>query len=167
VDRLPQLLTNLLDCAERQLSIPVCRSFVATGPNVPWDSCEVSDDGTSIGQLWVAQLWETPDWPSPTGNPKGCWPANWTAQIELGITRCQLGKPDDDGYVDPNNITLDAAQQQVDRYELMTAIICCWGVSERDIVFDRWEALEPRGGCIASRWLLRVRVGTCNCETTS
>jgi hypothetical protein len=169
VDRLPQLLTSLLDCADQRLAdagVPTCRSFINTGPNAPWDSCELGEleDGTvTNGQVWLTHLVTTPDWPVPTGTAKQC-PVNWAAQLELGIARCQQGKMDDETVAPaPELITADAALQQVDRFELLQAITCCWQVEPRDIVFDRWESFTPDGGCVASRWLFRVRVGTCVC----
>lgn len=168
MDRLPELLTKLLDCAEERLSIPVCRSFINPGPNAPWDTCSTGVNGEGVetnGQLWVAHLRTTPEWPVPTSVATPCSPLAWTAQVELGITRCQQGVTTDeqDGIPDADLITADAALQQVDRFELLQAILCCWGVEERDIVFDRWEAYEPSGGCVASRWILFVRVGKCAC----
>lgn len=175
MDRLPALLTSLLDCSLEQLaaqSVLPCRSFVNTGPNAPWDGCEVgttAEGEPTNGQLWVTHLLSTPDWPLPTGNAKGCWPTNWSAQLELGISRCQQGKLDDETIVpDPDLVTADAAMQQADRFALLQAIVCCWSVGgkpvdARDVVFDRWESFEPSGGCVASRWVFRVRVGSCTC----
>lgn len=167
MDRLPQLLIQLLECAEARLSTPVCRAFIHPGPNAVWDNCEVSVDEEGVernGQLWVAHLTTVPNWPVPTGLPSPC-PTQWAAQVEVGTARCQQGKLTDDlTPPDPDLVTADAALQQVDRNELLQAILCCWGLEEKDLVFDRWESFEPLGGCVVNRWLLRVRIGTCRCD---
>jgi hypothetical protein len=156
-------LEQLLKCAKAQLLTPVCRSFIHPGSNAPHDSCEESNG--SNGQLWVANITSIAGWPAPTGNPITC-ATPFAETIELGITRCALGKLRDvSPFVPkPEDVTADAVQQQIDKLALKNAILCCWGVSGKDLLPPIWEPIEPQGGCVGGTWTIVIRDASCLCE---
>ena len=162
--RIRDALEQLLECAEAQLETPVCRSFINPGANAPYDSCEKGPNG-SDGQLWVANIGSTAGWPQFTGDPITC-ATPFAETIELGITRCALGKLKDTApWVPPaEDVTTDALQQQTDKLALKNAILCCWGVSGKDMLPPIWEPIEPFGGCVGGTWTIVLRDATCLCE---
>ena len=162
--RIRDALEQLLECAEAQLETPVCRSFINPGANAPHDSCEKGPNG-SDGQLWVANIGSTAGWPQFTGDPITC-ATPFAETIELGITRCALGKLKDTApWVPPaEDVTTDALQQQTDKLALKNAILCCWGVSGKDMLPPIWEPIEPFGGCVGGTWTIVLRDATCLCE---
>jgi hypothetical protein len=160
--RIRDALEQLLECALDQLETPVCRSFINPGSNAPHDSCEKTADGD--GQLWVANITSTAGWPTTTTDPIIC-ATPFAETIELGITRCAQGKLRDvSPYVPPpEDVTADAIQQQVDKLALKNAILCCWGVSGKDLLPPIWQPIEPFGGCVGGTWTIVVRDGSCLC----
>lgn len=165
-----EALEELLQCAQEQLTMPVCQSFWNPGGNAPFDSCEETTqviDGelvTASGQLWVGHITDAAGWPAQTTNPITC-ATPFAVTIELGIVRCAKGKLQDvDLLPDPDLITQDAQQQEEDRVALKNAILCCWGISGRDMLPPIWEPIEPRGGCVGGTWTVVVRDATCLCH---
>lgn len=146
-----------------QLETPTCRSFIFPGDNAVHDSCEKTADGD--GQLWVANITSAAGWPTTTSDPITC-ATPFAETIELGITRCQQGKLRDvSPYVpDPALVTADAIQQQVDKLALKNAILCCWGVSGKDLLPPIWEPINGQGGCVGGTWTVVLRDATCLCE---
>jgi hypothetical protein len=161
--RVLEALQQLLQCAIDQLETPVCRSFINPGDNAPHDSCEAA--GGSDGQLWVANTSSTAGWPTTNSDPITC-ATPFAETIELGITRCAQGKLQDTSpYVPPPAlVTADAVQQQVDKLALKNAILCCLGVSGKDLLPPIWEPIEPQGGCVGGTWTFVLRDGSCLCE---
>lgn len=154
-------LVELLQCAEEQIDVPVCRTFINPGPDAPHDVCSKQRDG-SDGQMWVGHLFSNEGWPVPTGLPTTC-AAPFADQIEIGIVRC-AAKVNDQGEAPPaDEVTADAYQQQADRIALRNAIQCCWSVDNLNIVIIDWTAIPPTGGCVGGVWTLSVRDGGCNC----
>ena len=156
-------LEQLLQCALDQLETPVCRSFINPGDNAPHDSCEKTSTGD--GQLWVANLTSTAGWPTFTSDPITC-ATPFAETIELGITRCAESKLQDTSpWVPPaESVTADALQQQVDKLALKNAILCCWGISGKDLLPPIWNPIPPYGGCVGGVWTIILRDGTCLCE---
>lgn len=161
--RIRDALEQLLQCAIDQLETPVCRSFINPGSNAPHDNCQKA--GGSDGQLWVANVTSTAGWPTTTTDPITC-ATPFAEVIELGITRCALSKlRDTSPFVPPaEDVTADAIQQQVDKLALKNAILCCWGVSGKDLLPPIWEPIEPFGGCVGGTWTVILRDGSCLCE---
>jgi len=157
-------LEQLLECALDQLLTPVCRSFINPGDNAPHDSCEKSDEG-SDGQLWVANITTSAGWPTLTSDPITCV-TPFAETIELGITRCAQSKLKDEypWVPDADDVTADAIQQQVDKLALKNAILCCWGVSGKDLLPPIWNPIPPYGGCVGGTWTIILRDGSCLCE---
>lgn len=163
-------LLGLLECAEEQLERPVCRSFWNPGDTAPHDICEVSKevvDGEVVerdGQLWVGHLTDTAGWPTISSNPITC-ATPFAVSIELGIVRCAKSKLKDVTYIPAANlITEDAEQQEEDRIALKNAILCCWGVSGKDMLPPIWTPIDPQGGCVGGVWTVIIRDATCSCE---
>lgn len=157
-------LEQLLQCALDQLETPVCRSFINPGGNAPHDNCQKV--GNSDGQLWVANLNSYAGWPTQTSDPITC-ATPFGEVIELGITRCALGKLRDvSPFVpDQEDVTADALQQQTDKQALKNAILCCWGISGKDLLPPLWEPIEPQGGCVGGTWTMIIRDANCLCES--
>jgi hypothetical protein len=154
-------LHDLLDCAEEEIDLPVCRKFVYPGLNAPHDSCEATLHGN--GQIWVGHGDTLVGWPEPSGLPTTCAaPLNET--VELGIVRCQKGSLQDGGELpDVDLITEDAQRQEDDRQALRRAIMCCWGVEGRDLIVESWRPIPPLGKCVGGVWTFRFRMAGCNC----
>ena len=161
--RVADALEELLACALAQLETPVCRSFINPGANAPHDACEKT--ATSDGQLWVANITSSAGWPSFTSDPITC-ATPFAETIELGITRCAVGKLRDVApfVPPPEDVTADAQQQQTDKLALKNAILCCWGISGKDMLPPIWEPIEPQGGCVGGTWTVVIRDATCLCE---
>ncbi|MCA1806657.1 MAG: hypothetical protein LC687_02165 [Actinobacteria bacterium] len=158
-------LESLLECADEQLELPVCRSFVNPGSNAPHDVCSQTDYGN--GQLWVANLGTSAGWPTIAGNPITC-ATPFAEEIELGIIRCAESVLEDDGDIpDAAALTADAMRQQDDKMALKTALLCCWGVDGKDMLPPIWEPLEPQGGCVGGKWTVFIRDGGCVCPEES
>lgn len=164
--RIREALTTLLACAEGELETPVCRSFIHPGANAPHDNCQESDG--SNGQLWVAHITDTGGWPESSATPVTCrFP--FAVTIELGIVRCAKGilKDGDDFLPEPEDVTADSLQQDDDRVALKNAILCCWGVSGRDMLPPQWTPIEPFGGCVGGAWRVVIRDSACLCAPPS
>lgn len=165
--RVRDALLSLLECAEDQLEIPVCRAFWNPGGNAPYDVCSSTTDAegnVTNGQLWVGHITDTAGWPAITANPITC-ATPFAVTIELGIVRCAKSVLDDTELIPAADlVTEDAEQQEADRVALKNAILCCWGVSGKDMLPPIWEPIEPRGGCVGGTWTIVIRDASCLCE---
>jgi len=157
-----EALRTLLECAVTAIETPVCRSFINPGDGAAHDNCEKTAD--SNGQLWVGNLTDTAGWPALTSDPITC-ATPFAVSIELGIVRCAQGKlKDTPPYIpDAELVTADAEQQQTDKQALKTAILCCWGVSGKDLLPPIWTPINPQGGCVGGVWTIILRDASCVC----
>lgn len=161
-DRLGPKLEALLGCVQAQLTecgISVCRTFISTASQPPWDVCCECNGG--IGQLWVSV-----DRISPVLNasqPGKCGNI-WEASVWVGILRCALTVDSAGGVPDADALSEEALDVLGDRLAIVQAIRCCWDVEPDDWTMGQYQTLGPQGGCLGGRQNLTVRFADPKCS---
>ena len=164
-----RLAHDLLDCLDARLAlhdVPVCRSFLYSGASVSWDVCGRASDG-SEGQAWVAVQSVTPTdaFPSPAP-PHRCPPAEYAAEMIVGLLRCAATVDDQGRPPDPAALTDEFDRVGRDRAILREAILCCLAddLEPGEWQLGSWTPLGPQGGCVGGQQVVTVRAPACRCS---
>lgn len=159
-DRLGPLMEALLAAVRNQLTecgIPVCRVFLSTAAQPPWDVCCECSEG--IGQLWVSV-----DRVEPilgTGQTK-CGNI-WQASVWVGILRCALTVEEGGAIPDPDDLSTEALDVLGDRLAIVQAMRCEWEIEPDDWTMGPWQSLGPQGGCVGGRQNIQLRFADPKC----
>lgn len=159
-ERLGPKLEALLGCAQSSFAdcgVPVCRAFLSTAVQPPWDVCCECNSG--VGQLWVSVDTVTPLLtPTQGAGPVKC--ASWfEANVYVGILRCALTVGDNGEIPDPDALSQEALEVLQDRLIIQNAVRCCYGAANDpdDWTLGAWTSLGPQGGCVGGRLNLTLR----------
>jgi hypothetical protein len=163
---LDYLILELAECDRM-----VCRSFITTAEEVPWDNCCTCDLGDGMegnGQAWVAVSTIEPLNTLTSGQTSVCG-HKWLATVRVGIVRCARGVLDDNGNPPTEDaVTYDAQQVLLDRLVILNAIRCGFGsvVEPSDVTSQPWTALGPSGGCVGGVQQFLFLFGDPKCTPT-
>lgn len=155
-ERLGAKLEALLGCVQAGLSecgVPVCRSFLSTAAQPPWDVCCECNGG--VGQLWVSV-----DRVEPLlGNNQSKCGNIWEANVWVGILRCAQTQDDSGNPPDPDSLSNETLAILADRLIIMQSIRCCYGAANEpdDWTIGQWQSLGPMGGCVGGRQNITIR----------
>lgn len=140
-----------------------CRTFVAPGAAAPWDVC-CSCDRDHEGQAWVAvqQVAPTGPFPAQSTQPLRCRPADYLAQIVVGVLRCATTVDDAGNVPTVDQLTDEAVKVSRDRTLIRYAVLCRWA-EDADLLPGRlvlgpWQPLGPQGGCVGGQTSLTIAV---------
>lgn len=153
------LLTDYEESDGCAIDLPVCRSGIYLGGEVPWDTCSESCSKGENGMLWAKLVSINP---VNSGNDStNCPTFSWTA--EFGIVRC-IATMSNDGAPPPMDmIEADADQQVADADAIFNALRCCDARSEalQDVTVNAWNPLGPNGACAGGAWTVRGVLSVC------
>jgi hypothetical protein len=157
IDLIGPMLTDLLACAQAELSPVVSHAAVWPG-QVAWDSC-------CDGQVWTRLLslesLTLPKLGAKYTDPCGL---SWTATVGVGVLRC-AATVTDQGELPPDaTLTAEALQVTADEAALCKAIYCCDVLPFDKLKVVRWDALGPEGGCAGGEWMLTMQVNNYGCQ---
>ncbi len=163
-DRLGPKLEALLGCAQATLlecDVPVCRAFLSTSTQPPWDVC--CECGEGVGQLWVSVDRIEPINQVAGGTTK-CGNI-WEANVWIGVMRCALTQNDMGDAPDADDLTAEALAIVKDRLLIMQAIRCCYGPANEpdEWTIGNWQSLGPMGGCVGGRQNITIRFADPKC----
>jgi hypothetical protein len=160
-DRLGPLLEGLLAAVNSQLAecgVPVCRTFLSTAQQPPWDVCCACGDG--VGQLWVSVDRVEPVLNAQ--NPAKCGNI-WEASVWIGILRCALTMDDNGDIPDADALSTEALEILADRLAIVQALRCVWEVEPDDWTMGVYQTLGPMGGCLGGRQNITLRFADPKC----
>lgn len=153
-DRLSPKLEALLGCVQATLlecDVPVCRAFLSTAAQPPWDVC--CECGEGVGQLWVSV-----DRVEPVlGNNASKCGNIWEANVWIGVMRCAEVQDASGDAPSADVLTAEAVAIMRDRMLVMQAIRCCWVAEPDDWTIGPWQSLGPMGGCVGGRQNITIR----------
>ena len=157
---LPELLDELLGCAEREVDPPAARVFLAPGLEVAWDAC-------CDGQLWVRVVGvadgsdRVPVVPR-LADGSSCAPPAWVVTLGVGVLRCTPVVDDRGRAPSADALTGSAGQVLEDMAAVAGAVVCCSGLS--GVGGMLWTPLGPEGGCAGGEWTFDVVLRGCGCD---
>ena len=164
------LLMALRDClceqATRTIYGPVCRCYVAWGPNIPIQdgcSCACGTDQENNGDAWVKLDSLDPDLIGGTGAAVQGWcPQAWAATVTMGLYRC-IPVAEGDDVLPAEEVTDTSLALLSDMAALWRVLGCCDALSDGARV-QTWAPIDPSGGCAGGTLTIQVPLaGTSAC----
>lgn len=170
------LLLGLRDClaaeAQKTLSGPVCRCYVAWDQGIPvmdGCSCECMDGGRKgSGDAWVRLASVAPNLgpgvgATPIGgaawDPAVCF-VGWVVTIELGIVRCHP-VPQDPAKPMPAQTNTDLSLSRLSDFAAMRrAWSCCQALAGKYSAPVLFTPLGPSGDCSGGTLTISVELST-------
>lgn len=160
-------LVGFLNVRLAAASVPVCRSFVAPGAQVPWDVCCGCSAGVE-GQAWVAveRVYPVAPFPQQDSGAQRCHPSEYAADLVVGILRCAHTVDDQGEPPAAATVTADAGKVARDRKLMLDTLLCDFAGVDADPGTFRlgfWQPLGPSGGCVGGSWTATVALPACRC----
>lgn len=173
-DPLQPLLDSLEALLSARMNQGLSPSHEDYAPTIQSPGLQTVLDSCCPGLGWVRVVRAFPsvNFPQPATTRVGCPDLLFAAEIELGIARCAT-VPDEEGFVDPDDVTNDALQLGLDRSALFQLVTCDLppilraesGGSDCRMTLGEWTPLAEQGGCMGGTIRVTLPYRQC-CDDT-